>query len=131
MNDLDKIKGLQERRAQLQDKYQSLKSDMLMAMSSNTDSDESHAIMAEFDTLSKELQAVNEQIFNLEHADEVKAQLERQAQEDERQAREQAEREKRIQEAKLADEKRKADILAQERAKTEAEQKAKAVARAC
>ena len=130
MNDLEKIKELQERRSQLQSKYQSLKDDMVKAMSSDTDSDDSRSIMAEFDALSKEIQAVNEQIFNIEHADEVKAQQERKAQEEERKARQLAEREKRIKEAKLAEEKRKAELLAQERAKAESEQKAKSDAKA-
>ena len=127
MDDLGKIEELQERKAQLQAKYNSLKSDILNAMSIGTDSG---SVFLEFDALSKEIQTVNEQIFNIEHADEVKAQQERQAQEEERKARELADREKRIQEAKLAEEKRKAEFLAQERAKAEAKQKAKAEAKA-
>ncbi|MBR0288817.1 MAG: hypothetical protein IJQ82_07545, partial [Selenomonadaceae bacterium] len=130
MNDLDIIKELHERRSQLQAKYSSLKSDMLKVMSSDSDSNEYRSIMAEFGSLSQELQAVNEQIFNIEHADEIKSQQELQAQEEERKAREIAEREKRLQEAKLAEEKRKADLLAQERAKAEPEQKAKEAAKA-
>lgn len=35
--------------------------------------------MVEFDALSKELQGVNEQIFNIEHADEIKVEEERKA----------------------------------------------------
>ena len=103
MIDLNQIKDLQERKAQLQDKYQSLKADLLKAMSSGSDSDNYRSIMAEFDALSKEIQAINEQIFNIEHAEEIKAEQERQAQEEERKTRELAEREKRIQEAKLAE----------------------------
>lgn len=123
MNDLEKIKELHERRSQLQAKYHSLKSDMLKAMASGSDSDLYRSIMAEFGALSQEIQAVNEQIFNIEHADEIKAEQERQAQA-------LAEREKRIQEAKLAEEKRNAELLAQERAKVEAQLKAKADAKA-
>ena len=130
MIDLNQIKDLQERKAQLQDKYQSLKADLLKAMSSGSDSDNYRSIMAEFDALSKEIQAINEQIFNIEHAEEIKAEQERQAQEEERKTRELAEREKRIQEAKLADEKRKAELITTERAKAEAEQKAKEAAKA-
>ena len=121
MNDLDIINELNERRSQLQDKYSSLKNDMLKAMAS--DSDDYRSIMAEFGALSQKIQSVNEQIFNIEHADEIKA-------EEERNARELAEREKRIQEAKLAEEKRKAELLAAERAKAEAEQNAKEAAKA-
>lgn len=123
MNDLEKIKELHERRSQLQDQYQSLKADLLKAMSSGSDSDEYRNIMAKFNALSKEIQAVNEQIFNIEHADEIKA-------EQERKARELAEREKRIQEAKIVEEKRKAELLAKERAKLDAKLKAKADAKA-
>lgn len=123
MNDLDQIKALHERKSQLQAKYSSLKDDMLKAMASGSDSDDYRSIMAEFGALSQEIQAVNEQIFNIEHADEIKA-------EEERKARELAEREKRIQEAKLAEEKRKAELLAAERAKADAEQKAKEAAKA-
>ena len=123
MTDLDSIKDLQAHRAQLQDKYQSLKADLLKAMSYGSNSDESRSIMAEFDALSKEIQAVNEQIFNIEHADEIKA-------EQERKARELADREKRLQEAKLAEEKRKAELLSAEQAKAQSELKAKEVAKA-
>lgn len=122
MNDLDIIKDLHERRSQLQAKYTSLKSDMLKAMASGSDSDLYRSIMAEFGTLSQEIQAVNEQIYNIEHADEIKA-------EQERKARELADREKRLQEAKLAEEQRKAQLLAAERAKADAEQKAKEAAK--
>ena len=130
MTDLDQIKELQEHKAQLQAKYQSLKADVFKVMSSGSDSDESRSIMAEFDALSQEIQTVNEQIFNIEHADEIKAEQERQAQEEERKARELAEREKRLQEAKLTEEKRKAELLAQERAKLDAQLKAKETAKA-
>ena len=95
MNDLDIINELNERRSQLQAKYTSLKSDMLKAMSSGSDSDLYRSIMAEFGTLSQAIQAVNEQIYNIEHADEIKA-------EQECKARELADREKRLQETKLA-----------------------------
>ena len=122
MNDLDIINELNERRSQLQAKYTSLKSDMLKAMSSGSDSDLYRSIMAEFGTLSQAIQAVNEQIYNIEHADEIKA-------EQERKARELADREKRLQEAKLAEEQRKAQLLAAERAKADAEQKAKEAAK--
>ena len=123
MNDLDQIKDLHERRSKLQATYSSLKSDMLKAMASGSDSDDYRSIMAEFATLSQEIQAVNEQIFNIEHADEIKA-------EEERKARELAEREQRFQEARLAEEKRKAELLAAERAKADAEQNAEEAAKA-
>ena len=123
MTVLDQIKNLQERKAQLQAKYSSLKADIVKAMTSDSDSDYSRSIMLEFDSLSKEIQTINEQIFNIEHANEIKA-------EEERKARELADREKRLQEAKLAEEKRKAELLAQERAKSDAEQKAKKAAKA-
>ena len=126
MDDLGKIKELQERKVQLQAKYDSLKADVLKAMTTGTDSS---PVLFEFDALSKEIQAVNQQIFNIEHADEIKAEQERQAQEEERKARELAEREKRLQEAKIAEEKRKAELLAQERAKVDAQQKAKETAK--
>ena len=123
MTDLEKIQELHERRAHLQAKYSSLKNDMLKAMASGSDSDDYRSIMTAFGSLSQEIQTVNEQIFNVEHADEIKV-------EQERKARELADREKRLQEAKLADEKRKAELLATERAKAEAEQKAKEAAKA-
>ncbi len=77
MTDLDQIKNLQAHKAQLQVKYRSLITDAIQATSAA--SDESRAIMAELDSLSKELQGVNEQIFNIEHADEIKAEEERKA----------------------------------------------------
>ena len=123
MTDLAKIKELHKRRSQLQTMYNSLKADFLKAMSSGSDSDEFRSIMAEFGTLSQEIQDVNEQIFNIEHADEIKA-------EEERNALELAEREKRLQAAKLAEEKRKAELLSQERAKLDAQLKATESAKA-
>lgn len=77
MTDLEKIKDLQERKSQLQDKYQSLKADAIKAMVAA--SDESRAIIVEFDALSKEIQNINQEIYNIEHADELKAEQERKA----------------------------------------------------
>ena len=77
MTDLDQIKELQERRTQLQVKYQSLKAEAIKAMVAA--SDESRAIMLEFDSLSKEIQNINQEIYNLEYADEIKAEQERKA----------------------------------------------------
>lgn len=77
MNDLEKIKDLQERKSQLQDKYQSLKADAIKAMVAA--SDESRSIIVEFDALSKEIQNINQEIYNIEHADEIKAEQERKA----------------------------------------------------
>ncbi len=59
MTDLDQIKDLQERKSQLQAKYQSLKADAIQAMVDA--SDESRAIMVEFDSLSKEIQTITQQ----------------------------------------------------------------------
>ena len=69
------MKKLQERKVQLQAKYNFLKVDVFKAISNGADSGSSASVLLEFNAMTKEIQALNQQIFNIEHADEIKAEL--------------------------------------------------------